>query len=80
MNTTPIAVLVTLAKIVGRGETRLHTKRSEVHQAWKGDNPVFFGIDDVTTIELEGEPTLSAPAIGCEKNSPEGHQPAKCST
>ena len=42
----------------GLGRTRAHTKRGEVHQTRESHNPVVHGVDDVTSIELEGRLTL----------------------
>ena len=55
MNVIPIAVLTTLARNVATSSwrTRVRTHRGEVHEAGEGNDPVFHGIDNVTTIELE---------------------------
>ena len=47
----PIAVPTLLAKSLRKAQVR--TKRSNIHQTWKGDDPVVHGINDITTVELE---------------------------
>ena len=36
----------------------MRTHRSEVHEAGEGDDPEVLGVDYITTIELEKDPTL----------------------
>jgi len=32
----------------------MRTHRTEVHEAWEGDNPAVHGMDHVAAIELKG--------------------------
>ena len=60
MNTIPIATFMILAESTAAGlqRTRTRTHRAEVHEEGEGDDPTVHGIDDVTAIQLEEEPTL----------------------
>ena len=39
--------------------SQMPTQRGEVHQGWEGDGPAVPGVNNVTTIELEGWQTLA---------------------
>src|SRR5579872_6643075 len=40
-------------------KTRMHTQRSEIHQAREGNDPTILGINNVATINLEEHPRVS---------------------
>ena len=51
-----IAILSTLVLTIATSSwrTRVRTYRAEVHEAGEGDDPEVLGVDEVTTMELQG--------------------------
>ena len=62
MNVIPIAALraVLVRSVAGLWRNEIRTDGSKIHDTGKSDDPEVHGIDNITTIELQGHRTLDS--------------------